>query len=249
MNILEIKKEAAQFSRTTRADAWLLTIIFSVPTVLFSALPFILELFFKSLNLKAIFTLPIFSIISLIYSLIVSSYFIGEKAWLSGEINNSRLGIKRLTFWFKPKYSVKAFILKTIIFILKSITTIILLCPAIFLISVIIYLAFTGGIEIVVFISITAASIILFLSGIIFAFIINQIYFLSEYLYICNPNMTVSDTIKRSKNLLDGHIFTIVKFKLSFLPLFLSWILIVPAIIFRPYYKLSCSILAKELCL
>ena len=249
MNIRKIKNTATKLYKSERSVAWSLLLLILIPTVCFSALPFIIDQFLSAFNIKSIISVAIFTIISLFYSLIVSSYFIGENAWFLGRINNSRLGIKRLIFWFKPKYSTKAFLLKTVVFILKAITTIALLSPSLFLISVIIYLAFTGGIEIVVFASIISASIILFLSGIIFALIINQKYFLAEYLYISNPKLSIANTIKRSKNLLDGHIFTVVKFKLSFLPLFLSSLLIFPIIIFRPYYKLSCSILAKELCL
>ena len=113
----------------------------------------------------------------------------------------------------------------------------------------VISLAYSGGIEFYLFISLTGGGVILMLAGLIFRFIILQRYFLAPYLIASNPKLGAWQSIKQSKNLLDGHIFRIVRFKLSFIPWFISSVLIFPLIFSYPYYKQSCSVIAKEICL
>ncbi len=85
--------------------------------------------------------------------------------------------------------------------------------------------------------------------GAIFYFIAMQKYFIAEYLFSSNPRLGAWTAIKQSKNLLDGHITEIVRFKLSFLPWFMSCIFVVPAFYFLPYYKESCCVVAKRITL
>ena len=177
------------------------------------------------------------------------AFLTGEKSWYSGKVSKSRLGIKRLSFWYKPRYSFKALLLKSVLFILKACVFIFFTLPSVFLLIAGLFLIFTGGIEVWILTSMLVGSLILLIVGSIFSFVFNQHYFLAEYLYINNPKLKIFQVIKRSKNLINGHVYKIVKLKLSFIPAFLCCLMIFPLIIIRPRYKQSCCILAKELCI
>lgn len=178
-----------------------------------------------------------------------SSFSLGEKAWYTGRLTRKKQCGKRLRFWFKPRFSVKALRLKALLFILKLFWTTALLSPSLLIFSAVIGIAATGGIELYLFISLTVGGTALLLTGLVFRFIIVQRYFLAPYLLAEEPKLKPQQAIKQSKNLLDGHIYRIVGFKLKFLPSFILYPLIFPAIFFYPNYKQSCSVLAKEICL
>ena len=249
MTISEIKKASGNLNRKHYLKSSSLALIIIVPMLIFSALPYIIVEAnrFMKLNIQALIFVLI--IILFGFSVVMSSYNIGEKAWYTGRMNKSMLGIRRLLFWFKPMYSIKAFLLKAELLFLRCSSLIFFSIPSLLILSVNLFLAFTGGIEVWIFVSLLSGSAVLLIIGSVFAFIVNQRYFLAEYLYANNPKLKINQAIKQSRNLLDGHLFRIIKFKLSFLPLLLSGILIFPLFFIVPHYKLSCCILAKELCI
>lgn len=249
MTFSEIKKLSLKLNKQQFLKSSLITVSLIVTTFFFSILPYIITSIKNYLDIKSELILPALCLVSLGYAILSASYLIGKKAWYAGRMAKSKLGLKRMLFWFKPKYSFNAFKLKLILAFLKIVTVLILTFPAILILTVDVILAFSGGIEAIIFISLLIGGIILLLTGLLFAFTINQRYFLAEYLYINNPRLSVTQTIKQSKNLLEGHIFEIVKFKLSFVPVFITNILIIPIFFTVPHYKQSCCILAKELCI
>lgn len=176
-----------------------------------------------------------------------SSKTLGEIAYHLVISHNTKKNFKRLLFWLKPKFAFKAFMLCTSLIIIKSITTFVSVLPSLILILIILILAFTGGIEVYLFISLLVGVFILFLTGAIFAFIANQRYFLAKYLLAENPKLGVIQVLKQSKNLMDGQIFRVIKFKLSFMPAFILYLLVFPIIFIHPHYKQCCCIIAKEL--
>lgn len=249
MTITDIKKKAAKLIKNNYKDINLITILILLSLIIFAILPFIIINTKNILIVNSELIISLLSLIGLIYLFIANSYFAGEKSWYSGQINGSKLGLKRLFFWFKPLYSIKASIFKIYLYLIKTINTIIFITPSLLLFSALLLLAFSGGIEIWIFITLLIGGAILLFFGLIYAFIFNQRYFLAEYLYINNPKLSVIQVINRSKNLLDGHIFNVVKFKISFLPHMILCLLIIPIFVIGPYYKQSCSIIAKELCI
>lgn len=176
-----------------------------------------------------------------------SSFSLGENAWYSGRLTRKKQCGKRLRFWFRPKLALKALRLSFLLFAVKTMWTAALLSPSMLVFSAVIGFAATGGIELYLFISLTVGGVILLFTGLIFRFIIIQRYFLAPYLLAEEPRMKPIQAIKQSKNLLDGHIYRIVCFKLKFLPSFMLYPFILPAIFFYPNYKQSCSVLAKEI--
>ncbi len=172
---------------------------------------------------------------------------IGEEAWYSGRLTGKKNGFKRFLYWFRFKNSFKAFRLRSTVFLLKLFWSIVFLLPSLLTFSVVFVTAFSGGIEIFLFLMMTAGAIIMLITGLIFRFIAIQRYFLAEFILAENPQNKVLQTIRQSKNLIDGQIFTVVKFKLAFLPFVLPCLFLIPLFFIYPHYKQSRSILAKEL--
>ena len=249
MKISEIKNEAKKLNKNNYLDSNLI-ILFSITiTAILTLLPFTVIKIGNIYNFSPTIKIIILFFITFIFILFNCAFLTGEKSWYSGKVSKSRLGIKRLLFWYKPHYSVKAFFLNSVLFLLKTFTIIAFSLPSAILLIASLYLTFTGGIEVWILISMLTGGLILLIIAGIFAFVFNQYYFLAEYLYINNPKLKIYQVIKRSKNLINGHLYKIVRFKLSFIPAFLCCTLIFPLIIIRPRYKQSCCILAKELCI
>lgn len=188
-------------------------------------------------------------IISLVTLCVYSSASVGEKAWYNGVTANKANYSRRLFFWFRPKNSFRALRFHFSLFFIKLSLAILFFLPGIILLWSIYYLSGTGGLELYIFISLAAGSLIFGISGLIFYFVAVQRYFIAEYLFSSDPRLGVFTAINQSKNLLDGHIFEIVKFKLSFLPWFFGCLAVIPAFYFIPYYKESCCVVAKRITL
>ncbi len=213
-------------------------------TALFSALPFIFKLFF---DVNLVLTCVFMVLSTLMALFFYSSFFVGEKAWYSGRLTKRKLSFKRLLYWFKIKSSFKAFRLGFILFVLKLLWFSLFNLPSFMCFFAVVTLAFTGGVEVELFFSLLAGGAVLLIVGVMFYFIISQRYFLAPYLLVENPRLGVWQVIKQSKNLIEGQIFYLVRFKLSFLPSFLLYPLIFPVIFLHPHYKQSCCVIAKEL--
>ncbi len=186
-------------------------------------------------------------LITFIATMFYSSVFMGKRAWYSGRLTKRKLCFKRLIFWFKPANSIKALRMNITISTLKTLWCLLFIFPSTVAFMSAVTLAFTGGIEVYLFFSLLAGGVILLLTGLIFTFIVTQRYFLAPYLLAENPRLGTLTAIKQSKNLTEGQIFTIVRFKLSFLPSFLLYPLIFPAVFLQPHYNQSCCIIAKDL--
>ena len=191
----------------------------------------------------------ILTLICFVTLCVYSSVSVGEKAWYNGITANKSNYSRRLFFWFRPKNSFRALRFHIAMFFIKLSLAILFFLPCIILLWSIYYLSGTGGLELYLFISLAAGSVIFGISGLIFYFIAVQRYFIAEYLFSSNPRLGVFMAINHINNLLDGHIFEIVRFKLSFLPWFLGCLAVIPAFYFIPYYKESCCVVAKKITL
>lgn len=189
----------------------------------------------------------VMSALSIFATIILSSISMGETAIYNGRVLNKKRTYKRFIYWIMPSKAFKAFRLKVTLFGLNIIWLFVLIIPSIVILASIIYLAFSGGIELYLFFSLSVSSLLFLIVGIVFAFIISQRYFLAPYLLAENPEFKVLQVIKQSKNLMDYQIFRVVKFKISFIPLFLLSFLIFPLIFIYPHYKQSSGVIAKML--
>lgn len=73
-----------------------------------------------------------------------------------------------------------------------------------------------------------------------------QKYFLAEY-YVVNENCGVWEAIKKSRHASRGKRGEILLFRLSFLPLFLLCIFVIPTLYVLPYYSISSMLYARVL--
>ena len=232
-----------------------LSIVF---TILFSITPFVLDLILNNtiipvkLNninplLPSTINILFLIIVSILALICFSSISCGEKAWYSGFNKKNIIRTKRFIFWIKPNFSLKAFRLKTLKILLKLYWFGLFSVPSIVFFTTLILLAFTGGVETYLFISILLGALFLLILSVLFTFIISQRYFLADYLLIENPHLGIVQVLKQSKNLMEGQIFRVVKFKLLFLPSFILCFLIFPIFFIYHHYKQSRCLLANEL--
>ena len=256
MTVFQIQKNALVCNRSKYIKSVLLPLTAILFTVFLTVAPHLLTILFRYLsisipeNYRIIMTVTKCFLIALtgVFSfLFYSSVSVGEQAFYGGRMRKKKNCLKRFIFWFNPERSTKAFVLKLLLFALKSMWSIIFLLPFTVTAAFIFAVAFSGGIEVYLLLSLTCGALILLITGLVFRFIFVQRYFLAEFILTEDPSLKPLQCIKRSKNIIDGHLFSVIRFKLSFLPLFISCILIIPSIFVYPHYKQCRTIIAKEL--
>lgn len=94
---------------------------------------------------------------------------------------------------------------------------------------------------------ITLFGIILIVLGLVINFIYSSKYFLSVYICIKFPRLSVFKCVKYSSRFTKGEISNLFNFKLSFIPIILSTITILPVFYVIPYYISCCSSYAMYL--
>lgn len=189
----------------------------------------------------------VMALISLHAFFTYSSASIGEKAFFRGVMNGRRNCAARFFFWFKSREAFRAVKLTLLTACLKLLYLAVFMLPAAAVFSAVFILAQSGGIEVYLFAALTAGGVLLTLNGLVFWFIEIQKFFLAPYLTAEEPGLPAVTAVKRSKNLLEGHIGRLIGFKLSFLPWFLLCLFALPVVFVYPYYKQSCCVIAKDL--
>ncbi|MBP3442635.1 MAG: DUF975 family protein [Clostridia bacterium] len=256
MTVFQIQKNALNCNRSKYIKSILLPLTAILFTVFLTAAPHLLTMLFGYLSISIpenysiiMFTTKciLIALTGVLSFLFYSSASLGEQAFYGGRMRKKNNCFKRFIFWFNPEKSLKAFTLKLLLFTLKSMWSIIFLLPFTITAAFIFAVAFSGGIEVYLLLSLACGALILLITGLVFRFIFIQRYFLAEFLLTEDPSLKPVQCIKQSKNIIDGHIFRVIRFKLSFLPLFLSCILIIPSVFVYPHYKQSRTIIAKEL--
>lgn len=253
-----VKKLSRRLNKGTYLRSFSIVIAFILFLILFAALPQLLIILSVNTGLKAaadsinpmifpVCTAAVCLLITLWTFLTAASFQMGENAWYTGRLTRKKQCGKRLRFWFRLPLAFKALRLKALLFLLKALWTAALLSPAFLIFSAIAGAALTGGIEIYLLLSLSAGFVILTAAGLFFRFIIIQRYYLAPYLLAENPKLSPVTAVKQSRNLLEGHVFRIAAFKLKFVPLFFSYLLIIPAIFIHPHYKQCCCVVAKEI--
>lgn len=248
-----IKQESKMFIKGKRVKAMSIVLTSVVYCAVVTAVCFGIILLCELLGggniLKTAAAIGVLCVLSFAALLFYSSLSVGEKAWYSGITDERKNYTRRLFFWFRPKNSFRALRFKVLLVTIKAMWAVVFFLPFAVLTWSIYYLSGSGGLELYLFISLSGGAILTAVCGAIFYFIAMQKYFIAEYLYSSNPRLKPLTAIRQSKNLLDGHILEIVRFKLSFTPWFLSCIFIAPAFYFLPYYKESCCMVAKKITL
>lgn len=191
--------------------------------------------------------ISVFLLLMLLAAVIFSSASMGQTAVFSGRVNRKKSSFKRIIYWLKPSKSFKALFMILMLILLKVMWASAFMLPGSVILSTIVYLAFTGGVEVYLLLSLLISGTALVLAGAVFTFIITQRYFLAKFLLAENPKLGVIQVLKQSKNLMEFQLMTVVKFKLSYIFPFILSFPVFPLFFLYPHYKQSLSILAKEL--
>ncbi len=256
MFYLNTQKYALECNKNKYLKSLCIPLFAATVYLLLSLSPSLISLVFDRIKLlipeeyilyNSFFKCILITAIGLLAYIFYCTLSLGEEAWYSGRLTYKKNCFKRFIYWFRPSKAIKALSLKATLLCLKLFWTVVFLLPATVTASIIFITAFSGGIEIHLFLSLLCGTSILLICGLIFRFIFIQRYFLSEFILSKNPNNGVIQSIRQSKNLIDGHIFRVVVFKLSFIPIFLSCLLIIPLFFVYPHYKQSRTIIANEL--
>lgn len=256
MFFTEIQKYALKFNKKKYLKLMCVPLVYIIVLAIYCVTPFLLsslsDLILAQISDKYSIVCSILKCLFILISgfsacIFYSTVSIGEEAGYSGRLSGKKNRFKRFIYWFRFKNAFKAFRLKAAVFFLKLFWTLVFMLPCILTFSVVLVTAFSGGIEAYLFSALMGGTVVLFTVGLIFRFIAIQRYFLAQFILAENPNDTVLQVIRKSKNLIDGQIFTVVKFKLAFLPFILPCLLFIPLFFIYPHYKQSRSILAKEL--
>ena len=89
------------------------------------------------------------------------------------------------------------------------------------------------------------AALLLLFFGLFYA-VAMQKFFLARY-YVTNENLGVWEALKKSRHATKGKRGEILLFHLSFLPWFLSCVLVIPCLYVQPYYENSAMLYARVL--
>lgn len=148
--------------------------------------------------------------------------------------------------WYKPMLAAKGVRVFFTDFFIKLLWFFVFNVPSLIVIAMTVFYAVNFGIAENVFLVLVLLSSVLLLCGGFFTFVFIQRYFLFPYFILQNPKMKIKEAVRNSTHLMDDLCFKTALFKLSFIPWFLSCVFVIPIFYVIPYYKTSCSYLAKE---
>ena len=164
----------------------------------------------------------------------------GRDIWFYENARKNRLSPAKLFSFYGIRKSFGAIKITLAVQVRKFIITFLFLIPSVTVGGYIIF-ALKEGIGQLIFIALTASSVVLGITGIFFAFVFCQRYFLAPYLFFENEPCKVNEIVNLSCKIMDKKCFETAMLKLSFFPWWLLCILVFPAIYVYPYYKLSIS--------
>lgn len=164
----------------------------------------------------------------------------GRDIWFYENARKNRLSPARLFSFYSIRKSFGAIKITLAVQLRKFIITLLFLTPSVAVGGYIIF-ALRQGIGQLIFIALTVSSVVLGITGVFFAFVFCQRYFLAPYLYFENEPCKANEVVKLSCKIMDKKCFETAMLKLSFFPWWLLCVLAFPAVYVYPYYKLSIS--------
>lgn len=242
MKISQIKKLSKKIIKGNVKNSSFFLLAFGMGVLLFSAMPFLVDLF---LSVRPAISLSILFCLLILGITLFSALATGSKAWFW--FYNKKRRAVRTYYWFRPSKNIKSTGLYFSLFFKKLLWMIAFTSPGAVLLFWGIFTAMDGGVEFNLFASWMAGGAVLFLSGICFLYIFLQRYFLVPYIKVANPSMKNKEIFQKSKALMNTHIKKTALLKLSFTPWILLSLTLIPAFYAWPYYSQSCAVMAKEI--
>lgn len=164
----------------------------------------------------------------------------GRDIWFYENARKNRLSPVKLFSFYGVRKSFGAIKITLAVQVRKFIITLLFLTPSL-TVGGYIFFALRQGIGQLIFIALTVSLVVLGITGVFFAFVFCQRYFLAPYLYFENEPCKANEIVNLSCKIMDKKCFETAMLKLSFFPWWLLCILVFPAIYVYPYYKLSIS--------
>ena len=229
------------------------------------ALSFILKMFFTA---SAVFCSYIISILSSYtealalpfgyipyYALFISGVTFSVCFFIITDYSEKRWFLKNAVGYEKPSFfngisiriQMKIIYIKLLKAVISLVVTVLYLIPSAAVLFTMLYKLRNSGIDRMIFIFSSALYLFTVLSGIYFSFVTMQKYALTDEIISLNPNLKTTEIIALSKQKTSGACFRLAKFKLSFIPWFLSCVLVLPLLFVIPYYRQSFAVAAKRL--
>lgn len=147
----------------------------------------------------------------------------------------------QIVYWLRHARSLRSAALDVVIAFRKRICTLVLSAPAITAAFAAWYgyrsRAASARCCIVVF----CGAALCGTAALLFSAVLAQRYCMAQFLLARNPRLTVRETIRQSKAYMDGRCLSMLCFRLSFLPWFITCTLILPAVYVMPYYSQCCA--------
>ncbi len=242
MKISQIKKLSRKIIKGNVKSSSAFLWVFAGGILLFSALPFFVDLF---LSFNPMISLPILLAILFLGITLFSALATGSKAWF-WFYNKKRRAVKAF-YWFRPSKNIKSTGLYFSLFFKKLMWIMAFTSPGAMLIFLSVFTAMDGGVEFNLFASWLAGGIVLMLTGICFLYIFLQRYFLVPYIKVKNPSIKNKEIFFKSKEYMNNHLKKVALLKLSFAPWIFLSVALIPVFYVWPYYSQSCAVMAKEI--
>ncbi len=200
---------------------------------------------FSGFSLKAV-RLIFFALLGLVSYVALIPFRYGSDVWFYENAKKTRLPIRQLFNFYGIKKSSSALKLIILVELKKLICTLVFLMPSLVITGYIFYALWTGvGTRMLM--SLIAGDFLLFVSGVFFAFVFSQRYFLATYVMYENENCRARDAVALSTQIMENKCFETAFFKLSFCGWFLLCLFIFPTFYVYPFYKMSNSLKAVSL--
>ncbi len=170
----------------------------------------------------------------------------GRDIWFYENAKKNKLSLKKLFSYYSVKKSSGAIKIMFHVQLRKLLATVLFLVPSMAVGGYLIF-SLREGVGELMLLSLTVSFFMLLLTGLFFAFVYSQKYFLVPYLFYENEPCGVREIISFSAKIMEKKYFDTAMFKLSFFPWYLLYVFIFPAVYVYPYYKMSVSFKALTL--
>ncbi len=241
MKIHQIKKASRQCLKGNVKKSAVLLIYIILNVAVLTAVPYLLNNHVSSFTgilaaCAAVLILNLFS---------YSTFMTGRSAWFLFYKKKKRL--LKTIYWFSPSRLSKSLGTYLSLLVRKAALASAFLLPGAAIIVSAVILALNGGVEFNLFVSWIAGGGVILISGAVFMMIVIQRYFLVPYIRVENPKMKSKEIFALSRREMNGNMKKAFLLKLSFAPLFLICLTVLPIPYVWSYYNQSCALLAKSL--
>jgi uncharacterized membrane protein len=183
--------------------------------------------------------------------LLVSPLILGQTEWYWNLSEKKPHGIDEVFGWFGSLRLYKKSVLIRINVFIRSFLWYLLICglPSAMIIIPQYILNYTDSFEQYSqqLSAVYLAGLVLMVAGVVLWLFVITRYFLAVYIIVEDSSRGVNSAIRESVALTKGYRWEIIKFVLSFIPWFLSLVVIVTLFFVYPYFNESAAIFAKHI--